>query len=97
MHRYQVAVGANVLEAVVALQVLCRKLARNPVVGIDLVPVGAPLLGVDATEQNQEGSGATATVQVESRGRGVTLTDLPANEGTETPLLQPPQVPRNHL
>ena len=37
------------------------------------------------TEQNLKKGGATATAQVASQGRGVTLTDLPANRGTETP------------
>ena len=44
-------------------------------------------------EQKQEESGATATSQVESQGRGVTLTDLPANKGTETPPLGAPAGP----
>ena len=48
------------------------------------------------TEQKQKKSGATATAQVKSRGRGVNFTDLPVNKNTETPLLKPPQVPRNH-
>ena len=49
-----------------------------------------------ATEQRRKEGGAAARAQVESRGRGVTPTDLPANEGMETPLLVPQKVPRGH-